>query len=124
MSRFLSGEPVPVGRRGWRQGWRKTWRFRDGAVVEHGPIGSGWHSEIPANFVFDNSTPWWLIWLLPAEVKRRMRRPCGGHDYWRSRPEWSLAGGDGEFLAVLSSDAVREPILTLCWWAVRTNKNR
>lgn len=124
MSRFLSGEPVAVGRRGWRQGWRRTYRFREGALIEHGPIGSRETSFIPPDFAFDNSAPWWIAWLIPAEVKRRMLRGCGLHDYLRTRLDWSLADGDGDFMAVIGHDRVREPFLTLCWWAVRTNKNR
>lgn len=117
MSRWLHGDPVRVGGP-W---WRSSWRFRLGAAYEIGATGSGWIVTIPAGFVFDLSAPWWIAWALP---RARMRRAAGLHDFARTDPAWSLWFGDLLFPDALKVDGVREPILSLAWWAVRTNDNR
>jgi len=125
MSRWLKGEPVEVGRRAWWRFWApRRWRFAEGGAFEHGPVGSALVTEIPAGFVFDNSMPWFLAWLFPRQMRRRMRRGCGLHDWLRTRRAWSLAAGDAAFMDAIACDAVREPWLTAAWWGVRTNKSR
>ena len=113
MSRWLTGEPICTGRR--------TWRFRHGARFEWGQRGAGWIVEIPASFEFDVSAPWWLTWL---PVLKAMIRPAGLHDLLRRDPAWALWSGDLMFLDACKANGVREPWLTLGWWAVRTNDRR
>lgn len=117
MSRFLYGLPVRVGG-SW---WRPRYRFLEGAAFELGHEGSGWIIEIPADHEFDLSAPAWIAWALP---RKRMRRPAGLHDLARKHPEITLWFGDLLFPDACHAEGVREPLLTLCWWAVRTNNNR
>lgn len=117
MSRWLFGELAPVTRR--------HWCFRDGAAYEIGPAGSGWIALIPADFVFDVSAPWWTVWALKLTgLWKRMTRPAGLHDWARQDPAWSLWFGDLIFCDAMQAEGAREPGLTVCWWAVRTNDNR
>lgn len=121
MSAWLVGKPVLAGGT-W---WRPRYRFADGAAYEIGPAGSGMVAVVPPDFTFDVSAPLIalpLLWL--AGVYPRMVRASGLHDYARRDPAWTLWFGDLIFCDALHTDGVREPLLTLCWWAVRSNNNR
>lgn len=125
MSRFLRGDVERVGRRGWRQGFRPTYRFRFGAAFQVGPATSSWIIEVPADFVFDVSAPWWLAWPLDlVGWSRLMVRPAGLHDWARRDRTFSLWFGNLLFVDAMKAEGGEEPALTVCWWAVRTNRNR
>ena len=121
MSRWLYGEPVPTGGRRPGLFGPKLYRFKMGGAFEIGPPGSGWIVTIPSDFIFDLSAPWWIAWALP---RSRMLRTSGLHDRGRDDPTWSLWFSDLIFADSLRADGVKDPMLTVCWWAVRTNNNR
>jgi hypothetical protein len=115
MGRWLRGEPVQTGGRG-RNG--RTYRFRNGGLYELRP---GVVIEVRPSFGFDLSAPWWIVWALP---QRRMLRAAALHDWCRRDRAFSLWFGNLMFLDALRADGVREPVLTLAWLAVRTNRKR
>jgi hypothetical protein len=53
-----------------------------------------------------------------------MLRAAALHDWCRRDPAFSLWFGNLLFLDALRADGVREPVLTLAWLAVRTNRSR
>lgn len=121
MSRWLVGMPVLTGG-SW---WRPRYRFYGGAAYEIGAAGSGMVARVPPAFQFDVSAPWWSLPILHLTgIYPKLVRASGLHDYARQDPAWSLWFGDLIFCDALHTDGVREPWLTLCWWAVRSNNNR
>ena len=78
---------------------------------------------IPAGYITDLvSSPWWARWMLPLA---HMRTPALRHDMRRRlQRHKSLAQIDGQFREDMRLAGVPEPVRTLAYWAVRTNKNR
>jgi hypothetical protein len=115
MGRWLYGEPVWTGGRGPAG---RYYRFEHGGAYEVHP---GFSIHIPSSHVFDLSAPWWTAWALP---RKRMRRAAGLHDFCRQDQAYSLWIGNLLFLDALRADGVKDPLLTMVWWAVRTNRSR
>lgn len=119
MSRWHKGDPIRTG----GTFWRPRYRFRTGAAYEIGH--GGMVATVEPDFTFDVSAPLLALPLLHIlGAYRKMVRASGLHDYARRDPAWSLWFGDLIFCDALHTDGVREPLLTLCWWAVRSNNNR
>lgn len=121
MSRWLKGEPVWTG--GRKRG-RKQFRYQDGAAFQFGPDGACIVITVSSSFVFDLSAPWWLAWLIPAPLKRKLLRAAGIHDQGRGDPTWTLWFGDLLFMDALRADGVPTWQAEFVWHLVRSNNNR
>ena len=83
---------------------------------------SAWKLDIPADFVFESSIPWWLRWLVSPHRREWLLAACV-HDYLLAHG-YDAAFAAGEwYRAAKAMDAgnwlLRPALAAIIWWTVR-----